>query len=118
VESFGIFVQGIKLPAEGLVHISALNDDHYRFDRTTHTLAGSRAGNIYRLGDLLRVSVARVDLDRRELDFRVLRHVSRPAPRRKAVATAPGKPAAKGKSKGPATKKKAGKKTFKRTKRR
>ena len=118
VESFGVFVQGIKLPAEGLIHISSLDDDQYRFDRTTHTLAGFRAGNIYRLGDLLRVSVARVDLDRRELDFRVVRHVSRPAPRRKAGAAAPRKPVAKGKSKGSLTKKKAGKKTFKRIKRR
>ena len=72
VESFGIFVQGIELPAEGLVRVEALSDDYYRFDRATHTLAGHREGNSYRLGDLLRVAVARVDLDRRELDFRVV----------------------------------------------
>ena len=45
---------------------------HYRFDRASHTLAGHRAGNSYRLGDLLRVAVARVDLERREIDFRVV----------------------------------------------
>jgi len=72
VESFGIFVQGIELPAEGMVRVEALSDDYYRFDRATHTLAGHREGNTYRLGDLLRVAVARVDLDRRELDFRVV----------------------------------------------
>jgi ribonuclease R len=72
VESYGIFVQGIKLPAEGLVRVETLGDDNYRFDRATHTLAGYRAGNSYRLGDLLRVAVARVDLERRELDFRVV----------------------------------------------
>ena len=72
VESYGIFVQGIKLPAEGLVRVETLSDDYYRFDRATHTLAGHRAGNSYRLGDLLRVAVARVDLERRELDFRVV----------------------------------------------
>jgi ribonuclease R len=72
VESYGIFVQGIELPAEGLVRVETLGDDNYRFDRATHTLAGYRAGNSYRLGDLLRVAVARVDLDRRELDFRVV----------------------------------------------
>ena len=72
VESYGLFVQGMKLPAEGLVRVEALSDDYYRFDRATHTLAGHRAGNSYRLGDLLRVAVARVDLERRELDFRVV----------------------------------------------
>ncbi len=72
VESYGIFVQGIKLPAEGLVRVETLSDDYYRFDRATHTLAGHRAGNRFRLGDLLRVAVARVDLERRQLDFRVV----------------------------------------------
>jgi ribonuclease R len=72
VESYGIFVQGIKLPAEGLVRVESLSDDYYRFDRAAHTLAGHRAGNSYRLGDQLRVAVARVDLERRELDFRVV----------------------------------------------
>ena len=57
-----------------------LRDDYYRFDRATHTLAGHRAGNSYRLGDLLRVAVARVDLERREMDFRVVeRAKSKPA---------------------------------------
>ena len=77
VESYGIFVQGIKLPAEGLVRVETLSDDYYRFDRATHTLAGHRAGNSYRLGDLLRVAVARVDLERRELDFRVVERKKR-----------------------------------------
>ena len=60
------------MPAEGLVRVEALSDDYYRFDRATHTLAGHREGNIYRLGDQLRVAVARVDMERRELDFRVV----------------------------------------------
>ncbi len=72
VESFGLFVQGIELPAEGLIRTELLLDDHYHFDRATHTLAGHRSGNIYRLGDRLRVVVARVDLERRELDFRLV----------------------------------------------
>jgi ribonuclease R len=72
VESFGIFVQGLELPAEGLVRVDALTDDYYRYDRANHTLAGHRAGNSYRLGDLLKVAVARVDMERRELDFRLV----------------------------------------------
>jgi ribonuclease R len=72
VESFGLFAQGIELPAEGLIHADALADDYYTFDRATHTLQGRRSGNRYRLGDRLRVVVARVDLARRELDFRLV----------------------------------------------
>jgi ribonuclease R len=72
VEEFGLFVQGTQLPAEGLVHISSLQDDYYRYDRASHTLAGNRSGNSYRLGDAVSVTVARVDVDRRELDFRIV----------------------------------------------
>lgn len=76
VERFGLFVQGIELPAEGLVHVDALPEDHYTFDRSAHTLSGYRSGGTFRLGDPIRVAVARVDLERRQLDFRL---VSRPA---------------------------------------
>jgi len=78
VESFGIFAQGIELPAEGLVRVEALSDDFYRFDRQTHTLTGNRAGNRYRLGDRIEVVVARVDVERRELDFRIVGRDDRP----------------------------------------
>jgi ribonuclease R len=70
VEPFGLFVQGLELPAEGLLPAAALPDDVYRFDRAAHTLAGRRPRNAFRLGDRIRVAVARVDLDRRELEWR------------------------------------------------
>jgi len=72
VEPFGLFVQGLELPAEGLVSLESLPDDSYRFERTSHTLIGRRAGNSFRLGDRVRVTVFRVDLDRRTLDFRLV----------------------------------------------
>lgn len=78
VEDFGLFVQGIELPAEGLVHVDTLGDDFYRYDSVSHSLAGYRSGNRYRLGDLVRVQVARVDVDQRELDFRIVRRLPRP----------------------------------------
>jgi len=71
VEPFGLFVQGLEIPAEGLVPLDALPDDSYRYDKASHTLAGRRAGQSYRLGDRVRVVVATVDLDRRTLDFRL-----------------------------------------------
>jgi len=77
VEEFGLFVQGVELPAEGLVHVTSLSDDFYRFDRASHTLSGYRSGNKYRLGDSVTVSVARVDVDRRELDFRIVSRTGR-----------------------------------------
>ncbi|MGD9645650.1 MAG: ribonuclease R [Pirellulales bacterium] len=78
VQEFGLFAQGVELPAEGLIHISSLSDDYYRYDRTHHTLTGYRQGNTFRLGDLVRVAVARVDADRRELDFRLVARRKRP----------------------------------------
>ena len=96
VESYGIFVQGVKLPAEGLVRVETLRDDTYRFDRASHTLTGHRAGNSYRLGDLLRVAVAKVDLERRELDFRVVEREKRKTP----VSTKIPKSGAKARKKG------------------
>ncbi len=80
VESYGLFAQGIELPAEGLIHVTSLEDDFYRYDRGTHTLTGHRAGHDYRLGDLIRVKVFRVDLERRELDFRLIRRLKREEP--------------------------------------
>jgi len=77
---FGLNAQGVELPAEGLIHVRALSDDFYRYDAATHTLAGHRAGNSFRLGDVIRVEVAHVDIDRRELDFRLVKRLEQ-APR-------------------------------------
>ena len=70
VQDYGLFVQGTSIPAEGLVHVASLADDNYSFDSAAHTLSGRRKHNVFRLGDSLRVAVAHVDVDRRELDFR------------------------------------------------
>ncbi len=72
VEEFGLFVQGLAVPAEGLLRTAALADDYYTYDKSTHSLAGRRSGNTFRLGDPIRVAVVRVDVDRRELDFRLV----------------------------------------------
>ncbi|MFZ5833480.1 MAG: ribonuclease R family protein, partial [Planctomycetota bacterium] len=104
VESYGMFVQGVELPAEGLVRADSLADDFYYFDRDSHTLTGRR-GKVFRLGDLLRVQVARVDLERRELDFRLAEvkrsRAAAPAPRG-YVPIEDGSGGPKGKAKRPA----------------
>ncbi|MFW6125295.1 MAG: S1 RNA-binding domain-containing protein, partial [Pirellulales bacterium] len=71
VEDFGFFAQAEELPVEGLVHVSTLTDDFYYYEEATHSLIGRRRGRRYRLGDVVRLRVARVDLDRRQLDFQV-----------------------------------------------
>src|SRR5262245_65702625 len=55
VEDFGLFAQGVELPAEGLIHVDTLGDDFYRYDSATHSLAGHKSGSRYRLGDVIRV---------------------------------------------------------------
>ena len=69
---FGLFVQGLETPAEGLVHRDTLPPDEYRYDRRSHSLEGFRAGNRFRLGDKLWVQVQGVDQERRELNFAYL----------------------------------------------
>jgi ribonuclease R len=84
VEEYGIYCQGIELPAEGFVHVRTLADDYYRYERSSHTLSGSREGNYYRLGDVVRVKVQHVDVDRRELDFVMVKRLKKaPKPPRK-----------------------------------
>lgn len=69
VTGFGVFVELDKIYVEGLVHITALENDYYHHDPIHHLLRGKRSGRTYRLGDPLRVIVVRVDLDERKIDF-------------------------------------------------
>ena len=69
VEDFGLFAQLVELPIEGLVHVTSLGDDYYYKEAETHSLVGRRSGQRFRLGDAIEVRVARVDVDRRELDL-------------------------------------------------
>jgi ribonuclease R len=73
VADYGFFAMAEKLPVEGMVHISTLSEDFYHYDESTHSLTGQRKQRRYRLGDKVRVAVVRVDLQRRQLDFRVAR---------------------------------------------
>lgn len=78
VEKFGIFCQGIQLPAEGLIHISTLPDDHYDYDDRAHTLVGRKRGRTFRLGGTLRVVVSEVDLVGRNLELKLADRKSSP----------------------------------------
>ncbi len=72
VTSFGFFVELKDIFVEGLVHISTLGQDFYHFDPLRHCLVGERTHVTYRIGDVVRVRVARVDLDERKIDLELV----------------------------------------------
>ena len=72
VTSFGFFVELADIYVEGLVHISNLGQDYYHFDPTSHQLKGERSGTNFRLGDSVKIKVARVDLDEKKMDFELI----------------------------------------------
>ena len=74
VTSFGFFVELADIYVEGLVHISSLGQDYFHFDPISHQLNGERTGTRYRLGDKVRVIVARVDLDEKKIDFNLVQN--------------------------------------------
>ncbi len=69
VTSFGLFVELDDIYVEGLVHITSLAQDYYQFDPVHHRLIGERSNKTYSLAGKIRVKVARVDLDRKRIDF-------------------------------------------------
>jgi len=72
VKSFGCFVELEPFYVDGLIPVSSLKDDYYRFDEAKHELRGERTGRVLKLGDRVRITVAKVDAERRHLDFDLL----------------------------------------------
>jgi ribonuclease R len=71
--SFGLFITLDELYVEGLVHITELGGEYFRFDEARQELRGERSGVRYTVGSRVRVQVSRVDLDGRKIDFRLVR---------------------------------------------
>jgi ribonuclease R len=69
VQAFGLFVELEEIYVQGLVHVSSMSDDYYRFDEKAHLLKGENTKQVYRLGDRVEVQVVRVDLERRQIDL-------------------------------------------------
>lgn len=82
VQPFGFFVELEEIYVEGLVHISAITDDYYQFDETTHSLTGTSRRRRFTIGDPVVVLVHGVDPDRREIDFRLAGEQPPAVPRR------------------------------------
>nr|WP_206702711.1 ribonuclease R [Bacillus sonorensis] len=71
VTNFGMFVE-LPNTIEGLVHVSFMTDDFYRFDEQHYAMIGERTGNIYRIGDEITVRVVDVNKDERNIDFEIV----------------------------------------------
>ena len=69
VAPFGLFIELIEHYVEGLVHVSSMADDYYRFVEQQHVLRGENTKKVYRLGDKVRVQVVRVDMERRQVEL-------------------------------------------------
>jgi ribonuclease R len=69
VAAFGLFVELVEHYVEGLVHVSSMADDYYRFVETAQTLRGENTAKTYRLGDKVSVQVVRVNMEARQIDL-------------------------------------------------
>lgn len=69
VTGFGLFVELSDIFVEGLVHVTSLPGDYYKFDPTYHVLMGERSGRAFRLGDQVEVIITRVSMDDKKIDF-------------------------------------------------
>jgi ribonuclease R len=94
VTAFGLFIELIEHFVEGLVHISTMADDYYRFVERAHVLKGENTGKVYRLGDRVAVQVVKVDMERRQVDLALVEVLERVresernrGPRRSTVLT-------------------------------
>jgi ribonuclease R len=69
IANFGFFVELVEYFVEGMVPVAMLRNDYYQYVEKEHLLVGSRTGERFRIGDPVRVRVARVDLERRRIEF-------------------------------------------------
>lgn len=72
VTGFGLFVRLDDLFIDGLVHISTLANEYYRFDGEQQRLIGENTGTVYRLGDKVKIKVVGVHLETKQIDFAFL----------------------------------------------
>ena len=69
IAGFGIFIELTEVFVEGMVSIRDLGDEYYNYDEIHHQMKGSRTGKTYKLGDTIKVTIASVNLDDRQMVF-------------------------------------------------
>ena len=78
VTEWGLYVELSENMCEGLVPMRDLADDYYDFDEKNYCLVGRRRGVRYRLGDEVKVKIARASLEKKQLDFVLVDDFGRP----------------------------------------
>ncbi len=76
VTEWGIYVEIIENQCEGMIHIRELVDDFYEYDEENYCLKGRSTGKIYTLGDRVNIEVVKADLQKKQLDYRLVNGVS------------------------------------------
>ena len=69
VTDFGLFIELEEFYVDGLIHITSLGQDYYRFNPDLRQLVGEKSGRVYKTGDRIEIKVARVDMDQGRIDF-------------------------------------------------
>ncbi|MBK8881209.1 MAG: ribonuclease R [Bacteroidales bacterium] len=72
VTEWGIYVEIIENQCEGMIHIRELVDDFYEYDEENYCLKGRSTGKIYTLGDRVNIEVVKADLQKKQLDYRLV----------------------------------------------
>ncbi|AXQ23555.1 ribonuclease R [Acinetobacter wuhouensis] len=73
---FGLFVTLKDLYVDGMVHVSQLGDDYFVFDQVSQSLVGQNRGQVFGLGDEVKIKVAGVNIEERKIDFELLQQLS------------------------------------------
>jgi ribonuclease R len=114
VAAFGLFIELIEHFVEGLVHVSTMADDYYRFVDSAHLLRGENTRKVYRLGDKVTVQVIRVNEELRQIDLGLVEILERV----RHGERGPGRSRARPKNEGRRRKQRPGRRERKREKRR
>lgn len=72
VTEWGIYVEVIDNQCEGMVNIRELGDDYYEYDEDNYCIRGRSNGKVYTLGDKVTIEVVKADLQKKQLDYRLV----------------------------------------------
>ena len=72
VTEWGIYIEIIENQCEGMIHIRELDDDFYEYDEENYCLKGRSTGKIFTLGDPIKIEVVKADLQKKQLDFKLV----------------------------------------------
>jgi ribonuclease R len=99
VTSFGMFIE-LENTVEGLIRLSALSDDYYHFDEAHMALIGERTSKVFRIGDEVKIRVAKVNMDDHTIDFELVGMLPRAMGERRSGGFGSGRPGKGGRPQG------------------